>query len=252
MLICCCHPTYLCLLPAPCAKPTLLFLLGGFSLHSATPVLANTTCHQLPGQFLTNIPFTRHQAAMGSELNPTIKKKRLSSAIEIRVAFVWIHHLPGDALLREQFLVWALCPSGALHGRRSSAGGSQHGVERPQWQLLLQETSFLFRCYFTAGYVHAMIFHLPLPGCLGNVSDRRSWLSKKTPKPFVLAKVWLADLIAPQSERHILIAFALTRGCGHPRLSSDLQKQGRVHQEEAVAVKNKMWVSVTGIRPSRI
>lgn len=42
-----------------------------------------------------------------------------------------------------------------------------------------------------AGYFHAVIFHLPLLDCLRNVSDRCSWLSKKIPKPFLLAKVWL-------------------------------------------------------------
>lgn len=33
------------------------------------------------------------------------------------------------------------------------------------------------------------------------------------------------------------LLFPLTRGCGHPKLISDLQEQGTVHREEAVTVK---------------
>lgn len=111
-------------------------------------------------------------------------------------------------------------------------------MKRPHWQLLLQETSFLFRLVLTAGCVHPVIFHLPLLDCLRNVSDRCSWLSKKTPQPFLLAKFWLhPSLVVPQSEQHILVAFILTRGCGHPKLMSDLQEQGTVHQKETVTEK---------------
>lgn len=112
----------------------------------------------------------------------------------------------------QQLLVWDLCPSGALCGSRSSPGGNQHGVERPQCSCCCKR-------------------HHSWSGFFLQQAMSMQWCQVH------------ADLIFPQSEWHILIAVTLTRGCGHAKLISLLQEQGRVHQEEAVTL-NRWSVSL--------
>lgn len=92
-----------------------------------------------------------------------------------------------------------------------------------------------------------MIFYLPVLSCLGNVSDRCSWLPKKTPKPFSpcqgLTPSQQTRHVA-QSERHVLFAVPTDKGLWPPQANLWLAGAGDGAPRggsDSEKIKRKFW-----------
>lgn len=92
-----------------------------------------------------------------------------------------------------------------------------------------------------------MIFHLPVLSFLGNVSDRYSWLPKKTPKPFSPCQSLTPSQqtwCVAQSEWHILFAVPSEKGLWPPQANLWVAGAGEGAPRgggDSEKIKHKFW-----------